>query len=601
MTTTSTDQNTNPSDENNVKKLWEILKPYKDKYLQVWWYGGMGKGKRPGDQPQVHVLFREVLEDFSPTDNFIQITTNITDLVSWRVDSIWYQQRKIDFANSDIYEFVIDHTDFKFKFLKIYDNVDEKKKINFFKNREECKIADTKEKKNCISFKLNHPEFNELLIPCLEFLTRAYGLSTELIRILTTYNENERESRLYTPHIGEKGLWTVLLGDGITRADHVFVAYYKYTEIAKKASRILFSSIVKNSDFKQANIFPEVVPWHTETLPIRVSGFHLAGTKTFVVTRIRGMKPPKNDHIRIIPKVTERINTTTDTDHPNPPLPQLGSGDINVSTNLGGRRPPSDHELIEDDFEWIDGGPANELSKYKYVKQVKRPKRKKKFIETQTIGTGAPDNSPEVLNTQILPSTNNSKEFQAPVDGRIIGLWKACVKAMEVNPHLIQQVHYYTFEKGFNYSELPMLIGFFTESEVQVHKTWCYANSLKTQIRGALIIRLTLSQLEPVYIFDIQPATYTSTIQGETLTKERGHAGLVFQMKYEKDLEQFISDLMYLLPLHEGSYPPKVFQSLLVTQVFLFRHSNTKGLTEGESTLLNALRKIGIDKITFKN
>ena len=59
---------------------------------------------------------------------------------------------------------------------------------------------------------------------------------------------------------------------------------------------------------------------------------------------------------------------------------------------------------------------------------------------------------------------------------------------------------------------------------------------IKTQIRGALIIRLTLSQLEPVYIFDIQPATYTSTIQGETLTKERGHAGLVFQMKQEKIL-----------------------------------------------------------------
>ncbi|OZI91558.1 hypothetical protein CFN62_02350 [Acinetobacter baumannii] len=82
MTNTSTDQNKNSSDGNKVKLLWEILKPYKDKYLQVWWYGGMAKGKRPGDQPQVHVLFREVLEDFSPTDNFIQITANITDLVS---------------------------------------------------------------------------------------------------------------------------------------------------------------------------------------------------------------------------------------------------------------------------------------------------------------------------------------------------------------------------------------------------------------------------------------------------------------------------------------------------------------------------------------
>ncbi|KQG95748.1 hypothetical protein APC57_06275 [Acinetobacter baumannii] len=600
MINTSTDQDKNSSDENKVKLLWEILKPYKDKYLQVWWYGGMEKGKRPGDQPQVHVLFREVLEDLRPTDNFIQITANITDLVSWRVDSIWHQQRKIDFANQDIYEFVINHTDFEFKFLKIYENVDEKKKINFFKNREECEIVDTKERKNCISFKVNHPEFDELLIPCLEFLTRAYGLSTELIRILTTYNESERESRLYIPHVGEKDLWSVLLGDRITRQDADFVAYYKYTELAKNATRILYSSIVRNSDLKQANIYPKVVPWHTETLPIRVSGFRLAGTKTFVVTRIRGMKSPKNDHIRIIPRTTERINTTTDTNQPNPPLPQLGSGDINVSTNQGGRRPPSDYEFLEDDFEWIDGGPANELSKYKYVKQTKRPKRKKKYIETQTIGTGAPDNSPEVLNGQIVPSTNQSTEFQASEDGRIIGLWKACVKAMDFNPDLIQQVHYYTFEKGFNYSELPMLIGFFTESEVQVHKTWCYANSLKTQIRGALIIRLTVSQLEPVYIFDIQPATYTSTVEGENLTKERGHAGLVFRMKQEKDLEQFISDLMHLLPLHEGSYPQRVFQSLLVTQIFLFRHSNTKGLTEGESTLLNALRKIDIDKIKFK-
>ncbi|ENW03115.1 hypothetical protein F933_03145 [Acinetobacter beijerinckii CIP 110307] len=44
MTNTSTDQDKNSSDENKVKLLWEILKPYKDKYLQVWWYGGMEKG-----------------------------------------------------------------------------------------------------------------------------------------------------------------------------------------------------------------------------------------------------------------------------------------------------------------------------------------------------------------------------------------------------------------------------------------------------------------------------------------------------------------------------------------------------------------------------
>ena len=48
MTNTSTDQNKTSSDENKVKLLWEILKPYKDKYLQVWWYGGWKKEKAWG-------------------------------------------------------------------------------------------------------------------------------------------------------------------------------------------------------------------------------------------------------------------------------------------------------------------------------------------------------------------------------------------------------------------------------------------------------------------------------------------------------------------------------------------------------------------------
>jgi hypothetical protein len=38
----------------------------------------------------------------------------------------------------------------------------------------------------------------------------------------------------------------------------------------------------------------------------------------------------------------------------------------------------------------------------------------------------------------------------------------------------------------------------------------------------------------------------------------------------------------------------------MVTQLFVFRHSKSAGLSEGESTLLNALRKIGIANIQIK-
>lgn len=585
--------------EKKASKLWNALEPYKDKYLQVWWYGGMEKGKRPGDQPQVHILFREVLEDLTPTNNFIQVTTNITDIISWKVDSVWHQQRKISYMINDTHEFIINHSDSTLKFLRTYKNVSKTKQITFFKNREEYVIEEQK-RRNCLSFNISHPQFDQLLIPCLEFLARAYGLSTELVRVLTTYDENERTARLFTPYKEEKGLWTVLLGDGITRDDYVFVAYYKYTELAKNAARILFSSIAENSNLKHTNIYPKVTPWHTETLPIIVSGFHLPETKTFVATRIIGMKAPKYQHIRITPRITERTNTPADTNQPNPPLPQLGNGDIKVSENQGGRRPSSDHEILDDNFVWIDGAPDKEPSKYKYIKQTRRPNRKKKFTETQTIGTGSPDGSSGVLNNQIVPLTNDHNEFKAPEDGRIIGLWKACIKAMKINPSIIKGISYYTFEQGFTFSEIPMLIGFFTESENQSHKSWCYENSFKNQRRGALIIRLTTSKTEPIYIFDIQPATYTSVIKDKTLIKERGHSGLIFQMKQEKNIEQFISDLMYLLPLHEGSYPQDLFQTKLTNQLSLFRHSHTKGLTEGESTLLNALKKLSIKDIKLK-
>lgn len=153
---TNTDQNTNSLDKQKANTLWKILEPYKDKYLQVWWYGGMEKGKKPGDQPQVHVLFREVLEDFSPTNNFFQITANITDLVSWRVDTVWHQQRKVKSLNDDAYEFVINHTDFEFKFLKIYKDVSKTKTSIFLKTEKNIrrKIFKKKTQKEKIAFHL---------------------------------------------------------------------------------------------------------------------------------------------------------------------------------------------------------------------------------------------------------------------------------------------------------------------------------------------------------------------------------------------------------------------------------------------------------------
>ncbi|WP_407595338.1 hypothetical protein [Acinetobacter lwoffii] len=569
----------------------------------VWWYGALAKAERRNTQPKVHVAFRELLEDYTPTDNFIFIDANITDLVSWPIGTVWHHERLVDYLPLEIREFDIDHTDFKHTYVQTYKRDEKTGKIDhFFSDRNKFYI-NPGQRENCISFYLKDQEYKELLVPCFEFLVRGYGLSTELPRILTTYDEAERHERLYTPHPEEENIWTILIGDSLTSDDHVFIAYYKYSEYTQDAVRILFSSIAKHDDFTQRNhIYPKVMPWHEETRKIRVSGFCLPNTNAFLALTILGIELPDQTLIRRVPKVIHRIKKPVDVNSPNPPQLQLGPGQINVSEDQGGRKPLSQSVILGHEFTWLGTGPVGEKSKTKHEKTITQPQRKKNTKETNTIGTGQPDSSKDVLNSQIKPTTDEDKatEFEAPDHGRIMGLWNACLKARRLNPGIVNAVHYYTFEEEFDYDDKPTLMAFITSSEEQAHITWCYADSSKKALRGALVIRLSLVNSPPVYIFDIQPATYVSTVEGESILKERGHAGVIFRSRTLEQFEQYISDLMERLPLSEGSYTTTLLGSNMVTQLFVFRHSKSAGLSEGESTLLNALRKIGITNINLK-
>ena len=602
MNNHSNEENTDNSSDKK-SPAFKVLESNAEKFLMVWWYGALAKTDRRTIQPKVHVAFRELLEDNTPTDNFIFINANITDLVSWPIGTVWHHERLVKYIPLEIREFDIDHTDFKHTYVQTYKRDEKTGKIDhFFSDRNKFYI-NPGQRENCISFSLKDQEYKELLVPCFEFLVRGYGISTELPRILTTYDEAERHERLYTPHPEEENIWTILIGDSLTLDDHVFIAYYKYSEYTQDAVRILFSSIAKHDDFTQRNhIYPKVMPWHEETRKIRVSGFCLPDTNAFLALTILGMELPDQTHIRRVPKVIHRVKKPVDVNSPNPPQLQLGPGQINVSEDQGGRKPLSQSVILGHEFTWLGSGPIGEKSKTKYERTITQPQRKKNTKETNTIGTGEPDSSKDVLNSQIKPTTDEDKatEFEAPDHGRIMGLWNACLKAHRLNPCIVNAVHYYTFEEEFDYNDKPTLMAFITGSEEQAHINWCYADSFKTALRGALVIRLSLVGCPPVYIFDIQPATYVSTVEGESVLKERGHAGVIFRSKTLEQFEQYISDLMDSLPLSEGSYTTTLLGSNMVTQLFVFRHSNSTGLSEGESTLLNALRKIGIININLK-
>lgn len=179
MNNHSNKENINSSPDNK-KIIFNALADHADKFLMVWWYGALGKANRRNAQPKVHVVFRELLEDYTPTDNFIYIDANITDLVSWRIGTVWHHERFVKYFPLEIREFDIDHTDFKHTYVQVYKRDEKTGEIDhFLSNINEFYIKPSK-RENCISFSLKDQEYKELLVPCFEFLVRGYGLSVIL-------------------------------------------------------------------------------------------------------------------------------------------------------------------------------------------------------------------------------------------------------------------------------------------------------------------------------------------------------------------------------------------------------------------------------------
>lgn len=70
MNNHSNEENTDNSSDKK-SPAFKVLESNAEKFLMVWWYGALAKADRRNAQPKVHVAFRELLEDYTPTDNFI--------------------------------------------------------------------------------------------------------------------------------------------------------------------------------------------------------------------------------------------------------------------------------------------------------------------------------------------------------------------------------------------------------------------------------------------------------------------------------------------------------------------------------------------------
>lgn len=586
----------------------------------IWWYGGISQNKINRHQPNVKILCRKVNVDMTLTDEFFETSTNATNLKLLRIGDIRYKQAykgKIAYEELQAY---IDWSDFKFNYISIYD---ENNRGCYSGTYQLLGATSTPNRVNAITFRvIGHSKYEFITVPMLEFFMRTFGRSSELARILLTYDMHEIHTRICPPFESDDEIpldilnddhWVIKLPVNLTDRDSKFIASYKYTTDTQESVKHLAAALNVNHDGTTQNyIHPEIRPWHKQTVLVNVAGYNL-DDHHFLALKLHLPKRLETPPITVIKHKIDPILIGVKNSNNNSPGGVIKELDLNLQTpisvrpNEGGINPTL-VEFEDDDFYEEE---EEIISKY-YIQKNSTTSKKKYRYEKETTnqaGTGEPDSSHDKT-----ANTNFEKSTVFESKGRLQDIWNSSLELQKYNPELITSVEYYHYEDNTFASTLPLIVtAFSTFEELDGNQSkelldkhhranrWVTLNQAdKTNRRCILLIRF-LIQEKYSYIFEIQPdppkiSDSTDRDAPQIINDEKGYSGLIFQMKNDNQLKEYLNELMSEIMLKEGGYRSEILsQHTLIDQAHIFKHSNAKNTTFlYASALRNAFSKIGI-------
>ena len=265
----------------------EAISRFGNKTVVVWWYERIKKNVDAESIPYVDVIFRFL----DPNDEPAGVTSakiGVSRLGSFRLGTIWKDGKCI--AETDLGDdqiFSVDFTQGAWSFMNLHGN---KQTQPFFKKDYPLRTQPTGDVvSTLLSFPL--PEGN-LLVPCIEFLYRCYGSTSDMARILTTYPWDEIVEMLYADTEKDPTTWLVQPSLDIPDDDALFLASVRYDPYAENAARLIYAQLdnAHGRNLKETSL--EVKPWFQGPARIRVRGRWINDRKTFLCYEVTGMSQP---------------------------------------------------------------------------------------------------------------------------------------------------------------------------------------------------------------------------------------------------------------------------------------------------------------------
>lgn len=568
-------------------------------YLVVWWYCGVYKNSLANSQPLALVAFRKLQNFQYLSDEIIYKRVPLTVLGQLRIGSIWQQGECWGEMRFDSSSFNVDFTQNRWCFTTFQQRINNKKSTPY--PSEIHPLQFYKDKNWILEFNLSTG--GKLVIPCLEFLTRCYGRSAEMRRIIATYSWGELlNSRLYAPldEPEEPNKWKIKLRKRLVNGDALLAAHAKYDYYSRNAVKEIYAQIEANHDPDgKKPAFIQVKPWFQGPASLKVRGIWFDEGNSFLALQITGCSEPEgrpiwrgreNSSDAKLPALENEQGTAWS----GAPIRELiKQPDIIDLTDAVEPDPDAISVEIEDPEFEILGTPRVIYSlRAEHAKTSAGVKVKgadaAAFSSGEMYGSGQGIGYAAIHSKQILTT-----------DGVLQDMWNAMLFLKTKYPEKIQQVEWFTFKDGYQSNTDPNLIAFqpFSQRNNKLDSTtwkWPYMDTKTMQeIRGALLMRIVTKE-NPIYILEIQRRPLTKKDKhGNIVNSEESFCGLAFILPPSIKLEQWLPQVLSATRLVKGVV--KELVESCPSKATAFMHSKAKGeQVPCEAAALNALRKMGV-------
>lgn len=588
--------------KNKIRRISKVIRinlRNSDDYLVVWWYCGLYKNAKDATQPQVLVAFRKLIDFEYLSDEIIYIRVPITVLGQLRVGTIWkngecWGEVLFDSKKFDV-EFTLGYWN-----LNSFEQAQEKGKATPYPS-ELYPLQYKKDQNWLLEFKL--PNKGKLAVPCLEFFTCCYGRSAELRRVLVTYPWEELwSSRLYAPidESEEQGKWKVKLRKRLVNGDSILLAHAKYDAYTRTVVKKIHAQVQARydpSDKKPA--FIQIEPWFLGPAKLKVKGIEFDGGKSFLALQIIGCSDPEGESVWAgRENASDAKNPAFDGEDGSAwagtPMRKLIKPPeiIDLTDAVEPDSNASAVEIEDPDFEIL--GKPRIVHKMRMDEAKTSSGFKSTGTEASAFSSGEPHGSGQGVGHAAIHAKPVLESH-----GMLRDMWNAMIFLKEKNPSIIQTVHWFTFEDGYQIDTEPKLIALepFEEWPERLDTTtlkWPYIDIRTMQeIRGVLVMRIVANK-KPIHIVEIQRRPQTRKDKdGKDKDGEESFQGLVFALDEQSELEQWLSLLMSDIRLVRG-----VVKQLIENcpgKAAAFRHAPASGeQIPCEASAVNALKKMGV-------